>query len=76
MTDVKHFDIVLVFLDAIVDKHGAVLQFSNTRTLSNCATHARKSAEQIYMVKEGGAELHRCLGVVFCNEADDFSEVA
>lgn len=72
----KHFDLVFVFLDSIVDKNGAVLQFSNTGTLSNCATHPGKSAEQIYVVKESGAKLHSCLGVVFCNEADDFSEVA
>ena len=76
MTHVKHFDIVFVFVDSIVDKNGAVLQFSNTGTLSNCATHTRKSAEQIYVVEESGAELRSCLGVVFSNETDDFSEVA
>jgi hypothetical protein len=76
VADVKHFDIVFVFVDSIVDENGAVLQFSNTGTPSNCTTHARESAEQIYVVKESDAKLRSCLGVVFCDEADDFSEVA
>ncbi len=40
MTEVKHFDDVFVFLDSIINKNGAMLQFSNAGPFSDRATHA------------------------------------
>jgi hypothetical protein len=53
-----------------------MLQFSDSGALSDHAAHAGKSAQQIDMVEESAAKLHRRLGIVLCNETDDFGEVA
>ncbi|HWZ55910.1 MAG TPA: hypothetical protein VNZ63_07555 [Verrucomicrobiae bacterium] len=76
MTEVKHFDVVFVFLDSVIHKNGAMLQLPDSGALSNHAAHAGKSAQQIDMVEESAAKLHRRLGIVLCNETDDFGEVA
>jgi hypothetical protein len=44
MTEVKHFDDMFIFADSVVNKDGAMLQFSNAGPFSDCATHAGEPA--------------------------------
>ena len=78
MTEVKDFDNVFVYLNSIVNKNGAVLQFSDAGPFSDCATHPRESAKQVYVVEQSVANTTGGLGlgIVLGNVPDDFSEVA
>jgi len=75
MAEVKHFDNAFIFPDPIINKNGAMLQFSHAGTLSDSSTYTGKPGKQIHMVEQSGAKTHGCLAIVFCNVADDFSEV-
>ena len=75
MPKVKQFDDVLIFVDSVINNNGAMVQFSNARAFSDCATHSRKLAEQIHMVEQRVTKTSGCLVVILGNEADDFSEV-
>lgn len=53
-----------------------MLQFSYAGPFSDRATHARKPAKQIHVVKQSAPKTHGSLAVVLGNMADDFSEIA
>jgi hypothetical protein len=72
---VKQFDDVFIFVDSIINNNWTMVQFSDAGALSDCATHARKLAEQIHMVEQRATKTSGCLVVILGNEADDFSEV-
>jgi hypothetical protein len=76
MTEVKHFDDVFVFLNSIINKNGAKLQFSNAGPFSDRAHHAGEPAKQIHVVEQTAAKTPGCLAIVLGNVPDDFSEVA
>jgi len=72
---VKQFDDMFIFVDSVINNDGAMVQFSNTGALSECATHAWEPAEQIHMVEQCATKTCGCLVIVLSNVADDFSEV-
>jgi hypothetical protein len=74
--EVKHFDNVFVLLNSVVNNNGGMLQLSDTRPFSNCATHAGELAKQIQMVEQSTPKTTCGVAIVFGNVADDFSEVA
>ncbi len=75
MAKVEYFNHLFVLLNSVVNENRAVLQFSNSGSLTDCSAHAGKSAQQIDMVDESTAKTISSLAIVFGNMADDFSEV-
>ena len=72
----KHFDEVLILSNPIVGNNGAVVQFSDSRSLSEQATHARESAEQLYVIEQSVTESRSSLTIITGNVRDNFGEVA
>lgn len=76
VTEMKHFDDVVILPDTVINKNGAMLQFSDTGPFSDCAAHAGKSAKQIHVVEQSTAKTTGGFAIVLSNVAYDFSEVA
>jgi hypothetical protein len=76
VTEVKNFDDVFIFLDPVVDKNGAMLQFSDAGPFSDYTTHAGEPAKQIHVVEQCTPKTAGGLAIVLGNVPDDFSEVA
>ena len=72
----KHFDEVLILANPIVGNDGAVVQFSDARSLSEQATHAGESAEQLYVIEQSVTESRSSLTIITGNVRDNFGEVA
>jgi hypothetical protein len=75
MTEVKHFDDVLILADSVVNNNRAMLQFSHSVTLSDRTTHAGKPGEQTHVVEQSIAKPRGSLAIVFGNAADNFGEI-
>jgi hypothetical protein len=76
VTEVEHFDDAFIFPDPVINKNGAMLQFSNAGPFSDCATHAGEPAQQIHVVEQSASKTSGGLTIVLGNVTDDFSEVA
>jgi len=51
MTEMKHFDNVLILTDSVVNENRTVLEFSYAGTFSDYATHPGESAKQIHVIQ-------------------------
>jgi hypothetical protein len=76
VTEVKDFHEVLIFADTVINKNGAMLQFSYAEPFSNRATHSGEPAQQIHTVEQSAAKTTGGLAVILGNIADYFSEIA
>ena len=74
MTKVKNLDHALLVIYPIENQERTVEQFPNLRPLTDDATHARKTYEQINVTQQGTAEAGSCIPVVFGDVADDFGK--
>jgi len=72
---VENFHQPSVFPQMVIDKNGAMREFSDSRPFADCAAHTGKSSQQFDVVQQRSSETRSSLGVVLSNVADDFSEI-
>jgi hypothetical protein len=75
MTEVKHFQETLIFMDLVVDQNRAMQQLANTRPFSDGASHTGKAGQQVNVVKQSISKARSRLSVVPGDVADDLGEV-
>ena len=73
MPEVQNLDHTLIFADLVVDQNRAVSQFTHTRSSPDCAAHARKIGQKLYVVEERLTKPRSGLIIVFSYMPDDFS---
>lgn len=76
MTEVKHFNDVLILPNSVINYNWAMLQFSDARPLSDSSAHWREPAKQLHMVEECATKFAGGLAIVLGYVTDDFSKVA
>ena len=75
MAKVEYLDNTFVFPDLVVDENRAVKKLTYARPLSDGATHARKTKQQLHMGKQRIAETRSGFGIILSNVTNDCSEV-
>jgi len=73
--EVEDLHEVFVLADLVVHHNGAVREFAHLRPLADGAAHARKATKQFFVIEQRIPEARGSITVVFCNVADDLSEI-
>lgn len=71
----QDFYSTLLFANLVIDCDRAMCQPAHPRSVADEATHSRKSPQQFNVIEQRFAKTRRSVFVIFCDMADELSEI-